>query len=87
MRGRFLFCALGVVSMVSFVAQADTGPASRSVELTYTATITELPASAKVVDLWLPVAQDTDGQRVSAFNVTYPEGGDVGEDADYGNRI
>lgn len=69
------------------VAAGDTGPASRDVELTYTTTLHNIPANAKVVDLWMPVAQDTDGQRVSSVNVTYPDGGSVADEPTYGNRI
>jgi transglutaminase-like putative cysteine protease len=76
----FVFCITPAVF-------ADTGLSSRGVELTYTATIPDLPASARVVDLWLPIAQDTRGQTVSRADVIYPHGGTIAEDPAYGNRI
>ncbi len=77
--------AVGLAVMSS--SQADTGPASRSIELTYTATITNLPATTKAVDLWLPIAQDTDGQKVTKVEVAYPQGGAIADEPDYGNRM
>ena len=48
---------LGVASvMVLSLALADTdiSPPSRDVQLTYTATLKNAPASARAIDLWLP---------------------------------
>ena len=61
--------------------------AQRHVILTYAATIDPIPANAKQIDLWLPVAQDTDGQTVSSVKVNYPEGGSIGVEEKYGNKI
>lgn len=68
------------------VAFAD-APAQRSVSLTYSAVIDPVPPDAKVIDLWLPVAQDTDGQTVSSVKVNYPEGGAIDVEPKYGNKI
>ncbi|MCC6798421.1 MAG: transglutaminase domain-containing protein [Candidatus Hydrogenedentes bacterium] len=62
-------------------------PAQRHVLITYTATIEPIPANAKQIALWLPVAQDTDGQTVSSVKVNYPEGGSIGVEEKYGNKI
>lgn len=59
----------------------------RAVELRMTATIEKLPESAKVVDLWMPMAQDTDGQRVTKAEVTCPGGGEIGIEPRYGNKM
>lgn len=81
-------CSFSVLLLcLGFAASADTGPQSRAVELTYTATISDLPPTAKYVDLWLPVAPDTDGQRVTQVTVAYPDGGNIADEPDYGNRI
>jgi len=66
---------------------AEDQRASRKVELRYTATLGDMPLSARVVDLWLPIAQNCDGQRVSRVTVCYPQGGRVATEPKYGNRI
>jgi 4-carboxymuconolactone decarboxylase len=68
-------------------ARAENGLAKRSVELTYQAKIEKLPEGAKVVDLWMPVAQDTEGQTVSRVEVKRPEGGAIAIEPRYGNKI
>ncbi len=77
-----IFAAL----FVTGIARADSPP-TRSVELTYTATVKAIPPGAQTIDLWLPIAQDTDGQIVSRYEVVYPEGGTVAEEPEHGNRI
>ena len=80
----------GVLIVVAMAAAAWAGGgirATRNVELTYTATIEKFPEAAKVIDLWLPVAQDTDGQTVSSVTVAYPEGGSIAVESRYGNKI
>lgn len=57
----------------------------RSVELVMKATLAEIPEGARVVDLWMPVARDTDGQSVDAVRAT-PEGAFAVEPR-YGNRV
>jgi transglutaminase-like putative cysteine protease len=61
--------------------------ASRNIELRYTATLDEIPSGARVVDLWLPIAQDCDGQKVSRVTISHPEGGRIGLEPRYGNKI
>ena len=62
-------------------------PLSRSVELTYSAKIDPIPDDAARIDLWMPVAQDSDGQTVSSVRVVYPEGGAIADEPEYGNRM
>lgn len=82
-----LFCvAVAAVHPVPVAAFAD-APAYRRVELTITATIDPIPAEAKVIDLWLPIAQDTDGQKVRRVDVKHPEGGAIGTEPKYGNKM
>lgn len=61
--------------------------AQRHIILTYTATIDPVPTNAKQIDLWLPVAQDTDGQTVAPVKVNYPEDGSIDAEEKYGNKI
>ena len=74
------------MSLVSTWAYAEPSP-TRHVELTYAATIEQIPEGAKVIDLWLPVASDTDGQKVLSVDVIWPEGGAIATERKYGNRI
>lgn len=74
-----------VLAAMVTVAYADLGV--RSVELTYACTVEDIPDGARVIDLWIPVAQDTDGQTVSRATAVWPEGGTFQTEPRYGNRI
>jgi hypothetical protein len=50
-------------------AVADTARKSRSFELTYEATLDEVPAGAKQVRMWIPIPVDTPDQRISDVKV------------------
>lgn len=79
-------CACTALGFV--VAAAASDPRTcRNVELRYTATLSEIPAGARAVDLWLPVAQDCEGQKVSRVTVSYPTGGRMAIEPQYGNKI
>lgn len=60
---------------------------TRNVELTYTAILKTIPPGARAIDLWMPVAQDTDGQKVSSVKVNYPEGGRIATEPGHGNKV
>ena len=80
--------AICLCLILSITACASSGElATRSVELRYTATLTNLPPGVRVVDLWLPVAQDADGQKVSRVTVNYPQGGRIAAESRYGNKV
>jgi transglutaminase-like putative cysteine protease len=74
--------ALGLEAIVAAAARV-----SRNVELRYTVTLDAIPSGARAVDLWLPIAQDCDGQKVSRVTIRYPEGGRIGVEPRYGNKI
>jgi transglutaminase-like putative cysteine protease len=61
--------------------------AARSFELTYACTIEEIPEDAQVIDLWIPAAQDTDGQSVTRAEAVWPKGGTFQTESEYGNLI
>lgn len=79
------FCIVAV-TFALFTAHAEE-LAHRNVALTLSAKIDPLPPDAKIIDLWLPIAQDTDGQIVSSVTVRYPDGGTIGVEPRYGNKI
>ncbi|MDZ4860980.1 MAG: transglutaminase-like domain-containing protein [Candidatus Hydrogenedentes bacterium] len=80
------YSALVILLVSSSYALADE-LARRDVELNYSAVLENIPENAKSIDLWLPVAQDCDGQTVSAVTVSYPDGGVIDVEPIYGNRI
>jgi len=79
--------ALVIVTVVaiSTVYAADLG--ARSVEMTYACTVEEIPKGAQYIDLWIPVAQDTDGQTVTRAEAIWPNGGTFQTEPEYGNRV
>lgn len=52
---------LAICLLSSAVYAAEDGPLKRDVKLTYSCLIERIPEGAISVDLWLPVASDTDG--------------------------
>ncbi len=68
-------------------ASGDQEPSARSVELSYACAIERIPESAGAIDLWMPVASDTDGQRVTRAEAVWPAGGQIATEGKYGNRI
>lgn len=65
------------------------GPAvrERHFELIYDVTVSGLPASAEVVDVWLPVPQDSPQQDVSLIEIDSPVAGEFLGEGEYGNRV
>ena len=62
-------------------------PVARCVEIVYSCTIEDVPQGAQAVDLWMPVASDTDGQKVTKAVAVRPEGGNIAAEPRYGNHI
>jgi len=60
---------------------------SRHFELNYEATVKTAPEGSKDVDLWLPVAHDTDFQKVTVKNIAAPSGYEVNVEPTLGNKI
>jgi hypothetical protein len=86
MKSAIVACGLAIAGVAA--GESDVISAkNRSVELTYTAVIENIPEGAKSIDLWLPIAQDTDAQTVSRVQVNYPEGGAITTESRYGNKI
>jgi len=86
LRSIVVVCGLAVAGVAAGETEMINAK-TRDVELTYTATVTLPPEGAKSIELWLPIAQDTDAQTVSRVNVNYPEGGSVATEKQFGNKI
>jgi transglutaminase-like putative cysteine protease len=83
----FFRTGLAALAILAGVGLGAEPLAHRNVELTYAASIENLPSDARTVDLWLPIAQDTDGQTVQSVKVNFPEGGNIAVEPRYSNKI
>jgi len=68
-------------------APTKSGAKSRHVAFRYEATVKSAPAGAKEVDLWLPVAQDSDFQKVKVTTVSAPANHEIAVEPTQGNKI
>lgn len=84
-------CLLGTGVLISFVlvdfAECGDRPQEASYEFTYLVQVTDLPEKAAQVDLWVPVPSDSQGQKVTGVKVVQPNGGEIGAEPRYQNRI
>src|SRR5215470_7433558 len=89
---------LAVVSLVcltAILAAAQTAtpdkqkfsPPSRKFRFTYAFTVKDIPAGAKQVRVWVPVAHSDDHQTVRLVSVKSPVQTTMGEESEYGNHI
>ena len=79
-----MLCMMTNALLVAAIAQ---GAETRSVTLIYTAIIQSIPENCETIDLWVPVAQNTDGQVVSDIRVIYPEDGSIAVEPEHGNKM
>jgi transglutaminase-like putative cysteine protease len=61
--------------------------ARRHFRFKYDVTVTDLPASAQVIDIWLPVPPETPQQDVRQVSIESPGGGECKLESMYGNRV
>lgn len=62
-------------------------PVERSFRFTYEAVVSKVPSSARRVEVWLPVAAETDVQRIGDVKIEAPSGASFQREPEYGNRI
>lgn len=67
-------------------AAEDQAPHERRFTIEYTATVKEIPANAKEVELWLPVPHDSPFQKIRNFDVVSPYPYEI-HTAQYDNRV
>ncbi len=69
-------------------AEASSSPSGeRSFRFTYEAAVSKIDRSSRRVEMWLPVAADTDVQRVTDLKVEAPSGVSFHLDPEYGNKM
>jgi transglutaminase-like putative cysteine protease len=79
------FClALGLMSTP--VPRVVAGVRERSFQFEYRATVKDIPATAKKVDLWIPVPHDSPFQRITNLQIQSPYPYRTNT-AQYGNRV
>lgn len=76
---------LAVVLMLSACGQPS--GTSRTFSLTYAAEVTDVPPGTRVLDLWLPVPQDTADQKITDLTVVSSFGHELTVDPVHGNRM
>src|SRR5262245_22282567 len=91
--GAFVLVALlavGLATAADAPAEKKEKPKSRTFELTYSATIKDLPAGKKA-RIWVPVASTSDDQDVERLSTEVSAGtpavGKVQKEARYGNQV
>ncbi|HLL14445.1 MAG TPA: transglutaminase-like domain-containing protein [Pyrinomonadaceae bacterium] len=67
-------------------ASSRVAPRERRFEFEYKATIKEIPAGARKVDLWIPIPHDTPFQKITGLKIDSPHPYRL-HTAEYGNRI
>jgi transglutaminase-like putative cysteine protease len=67
-------------------ASSPVAPRERQFEFEYKATVKEIPAGARKVDLWIPVPHDTPFQKITGLHIDSPHPYRM-HTAQYGNRI
>jgi transglutaminase-like putative cysteine protease len=83
-----LFCV--TTALISQTATPDKqkfSPASRKFRFTYAFTVKDIPAGAKVVRVWIPVARTDEHQTVRLVNVKSPVQTTMAEESEYGNQV
>jgi len=78
--------SLGALAASTASAVSPEVPRARSFHATYVGTIAAVPASARRVDVWIPLPSDGPQQTVTSLAVTAPAAYTIGTDS-AGNRV
>jgi transglutaminase-like putative cysteine protease len=81
-----LLLAAALLSASAPRAASAAVPRVRRFAFEYKATVKDIPAGAKRVELWLPVPHDTQFQRITALKIDSPHEYRI-RTAEYGNRV
>ena len=75
-----------VTLLICFCSATDVQPRTRSFSFEYSATVKDIPAGARHVDLWIPVAQDDAYQKITDLRIDSPYPYHIADGAQ-GNRM
>jgi transglutaminase-like putative cysteine protease len=85
--GALVGFATAVLLLACMNVMASEGlPRSRTFELTYKATVRDIPAGAKSLDVWLPLPQTDGNQIVHRVTIDAPSPVTIGREARSGNQ-
>lgn len=87
MNKRSVFCVALLAASAALATAAADAPRARDFDFTYTAHVTELPADAHRVDVWLPYPVSDANQDVTVTEVTAPFKHEVVKESRFGNSI
>jgi hypothetical protein len=76
--------SIGLASLQA--SAADERPRSRTFELTHRATVRDVPAGARSLDLWLPLPQTDRNQTVRRLTIDARSPVSIGREARFGNQ-
>ncbi|MGA8101004.1 MAG: transglutaminase domain-containing protein [Candidatus Acidiferrales bacterium] len=86
-----LLAVLGTTVLATFwgspAAPVETAPQTRTVEITYSAQVSAIPANSKRIEIWLPYPQSDDNQKIIKGKVSSPVPSKILTDSQYGNKI
>jgi len=85
--GQILGVALALLLLRPADVPALAGqPRSRTFELTYKATVRDIPEGTKVLDLWLPLPQTDRNQTIHRITIDAPNRVSIGREVRFGNQ-
>lgn len=77
---------LPVLAAATTAIASDEASQSRTFRLRYRATVREIPAGSKALDLWLPLPQSDRNQTIRRITVEAPGPISIGREAHFGNK-
>jgi transglutaminase-like putative cysteine protease len=83
----FLGLSVPLLAAQSTSDKQKFSPPTRKFLFTYSFTVKDIPAGAKLVRIWVPVAHTDEHQTVRLVNVKAPVQTQMGEEPEYGNHI
>jgi transglutaminase-like putative cysteine protease len=86
-----LLAVLGTAVLAAFsgspASPVESAPQTRTVEITYSAQVSSIPANTKRIEIWLPYPQSDNNQKVLKGKVSSPAPSKILTDPQYGNKI
>jgi transglutaminase-like putative cysteine protease len=83
----FVLIMLAACAVRAEETEAPAGKSRRKFQFSYKAVVKDVPADAKIVDLWIPVPQDNAHQKISDLKFDAPAQPEIGVDAATSNKI
>jgi transglutaminase-like putative cysteine protease len=84
-RATCLLLGISLLTLTAFSAPVSQ-PRERSFAFEYVATVKDIPAGAKTVDLWIPIPHDDPYQKIKGLKIVSPYPYKI-QTAQYGNRV